>query len=360
MNLKGKTAAILGGGGGIGKAIALTLAAEGVAVFVGDIDGEAARAVAAEAALFGLASGSAEVDISDDASVRAFADAAFAKLGRVDLLFNHAGVSVGGLLEQVTSDDWRWMLEHNVVGLGRSISTFLPPMTEQGGGGWIVNTSSGLGLFHDVPFAAPYIASKAAIIAYSRALAVYVRNRGIGVSVFCPDITATGFLGAGRLKGIPPELIAGSLPLGRMQSPEDAARALVQGLKEEQFLISLVPGSDAKLIAMANAALAPGSDALDVQGRAVEVVQTGRVRIPLVNRETALERFETFAKICQGHAGCRRYEVGLNPRDAEQFIIFEAWESQADVDAHAAAPETMQFVGNLFALGATEFAVEQG
>ena len=228
MKLAGKRAAIIGGGGGIGRSIALALAREGVDILVGDVDGAAAAAVAAEVEAIGRRGHDASCDLGDDRSVADFADVAFDRLGRVDLLFNHAGASVAGLLEQIGSDDWSWILNINITGLGRSIREFLPRMTTQGGG-HIVNTSSGLGLFQSLALAAPYSATKAAIIAYSRSLAVYARNRGIGVTVFCPDITRTAFVASGRLIGLPPALVAGMLPSGHMQTPDEAPTVCCAG-----------------------------------------------------------------------------------------------------------------------------------
>ncbi len=355
MELKGKTAAILGGGGGIGREIALALVAEGASVIVGDIDEGAARETAA---MVKNGITAAHCDLADDNSVGAFADTAFKTHGRVDLLFNHAGTSLGGLLEQVTSDDWNWMLNINLTGLGRSISSFLPRMTAQGGGGWIVNTSSGLGLFHDLPIAGPYIASKAGIIAYSRALSTYVMNRSIGVSVFCPDITATPFMGSGRIKGIPPELLAAGMPIDRLQSPQQAAKTLIEGLKEERFLISAVPETAEKLLAMAKADLTPGSDTFDADGQSKLVLAKGGLRLPDVAREDILALFNDFAeKTRKEHKGCRFYDIAVDPVDSNKLVIYEAWESRAAADAHGMAPESMEFIGKLFKLGASDFSV---
>lgn len=357
MELKGKTAAILGGGGGIGREIALALVAEGASVIVGDINEVAAKETAA-LAKSGITP--AHCDVADDNSVEAFAEAAFTTLGRVDLLFNHAGTSLGGLLEQVTSEDWNWMLNINITGLGRSISSFLPRMTAQGGGGWIVNTSSGLGLFHDLPIAGPYIASKAGIIAYSRALSTYIMNRSIGVSVFCPDITATPFMASGRIKGIPPELLAAGMPTDRIQSPKQAAETLIEGLKEERFLISAVPQTSDKLLAMAKADLRPGSDTNDAHGQPQLVLAKGGLRLPDDAREEILGLFNDFAeKTRKEHEGCRFYDVAVDPVDPNKLVIYEAWENQAAADAHGMAPESMEFIGKLFKLGASDFSVTE-
>ena len=353
MILTGKKVAILGGGGGIGRAVAFALAVEGASLFIGDVDEACARSAAEHLEGFGLPASHARCDIGDDTSVKAFADRAFDALGRVDVVINHAGVSLGGLLEEVTSEDWAWLLNANVIGVGRSVSAFLPRMTVQGGG-WIVNTSSGLGLFHDVPFAAPYIASKAAIIAYSRALATYARNRRIGVSVFCPDITMTNFLTSGRLKGIPPELAGAALPTDRIQTPEQAAALLVEGLKAGKFLISAVPGTSRKLAAMAVAELAPGSDANDPEGGMSPVRRRGSLKLPKERVEEGMRLFEQFAQASRRHYGCGSYAARA---DGSLILVDEVWESQAALDAHAAAPDTLQFVQRVFALGASDFQV---
>jgi len=355
MEFKGKTAAIIGGGGGIGRELALMLSETGVRVVLGDIDERPALDTAAQAVAEMHAT---HCDIGEDASVNAFADFAYDKLGRVDLLFNHAGVSVGGLLEQIPSADWNWMLNINLTGLGRSIAAFLPRMTGQGGG-WIINTSSGLGLFHDMPFGGPYIATKAGIVAYSRALATYTRNRGIGVSVFCPDATATNFMSAGRLTGIPKEILAAGVSADKIQTARQAAELLMDGLKADRFLISAVPATSEKLLAMAKADLAPESDAFDENGQSRIVVSKGGLRVPLDKRGEALALFRDFADITLGHYGCQFYDITISASDPEQLVIFEVWDSRAALDAHAAAPGAMDLIMKLFALGASDFGVQE-
>jgi NAD(P)-dependent dehydrogenase (short-subunit alcohol dehydrogenase family)/quinol monooxygenase YgiN len=354
MDFAGKTMAIIGGGGGIGREIALQLADLGVDVFVGDIDPKSALATAQDIKAKGRRADAMRCDLGDDASVAAFADSAFTQFGRVDFLFNHAGASAAGLLEQVTSEDWHWMLNINLVGLGRSVTAFLPRMTEQGGG-WIINTSSGLGLFQDVPLAAPYAATKAAIIAYSRSLAIYTRNRGIGVSVFCPDLTATPFMTAGRLKGIPPELAAASLPVDRIQSADAVARQLIAELSEEKFLISATPQTSEMLKAMAEAQLEPGSENYLLAGQPARLSQQGSVKFPGGNRDAGLAAFGAFAEASKQHWGCIRYDFAPSDADDTEIQIFETFQSQAALDAHSCAPDTLEFVFKLLSMGAADF-----
>ncbi|WP_232494843.1 SDR family NAD(P)-dependent oxidoreductase [Novosphingobium kaempferiae] len=357
MNLEGKKTAIIGGASGIGREIALRLARAGGSVLIGDVDINAAQVTAGELRGLGFDATAETCDLGDDRSVAHFADRAFATLGTVDLLFNHAGASVGGMLEDVTPADWNWMLNINLTGLGRSISAFLPRMAAQGGG-WIINTSSGAGLFHDVPLAAPYLASKAAIIALSRSLATYALNRGIGVSVFCPDMTDTGFLKPGRLRGIPAELMAASMPSHRLQTAQEAADVLIDGLKAGKFLISAFPGTKAKLQNMAAAEMLPASDAWDEHGGPVPIVQKATIHLPEANLGKAVDVLREAVPAFRKHVGCRAYEYAISPEAPGTISLFEVWNSQAELDAHAATPETIAAIGQIAALGMTSFAAQ--
>jgi NAD(P)-dependent dehydrogenase (short-subunit alcohol dehydrogenase family)/quinol monooxygenase YgiN len=351
MDLKEKKVAIVGGGGGIGREIALQLARSGAHIFVGDINQATAYEVAAEVKAIGRRFGAQRCDIRDDNSVSEWAEQAVAVLGGVDILINHAGVAVVGQLECMSSEDWNYVLNANVTGIGRSLRAFLPKMT----GGWIVNTSSGLGLFHDLPIGAPYIASKAAIIGLSRALAVYLQNRNIGVSVFCPDLTNTGFGGAARIVGLPPEVVSASLPVARIQSAEFAANVLVEGLRREEFLISAVPDTTAKLLSMAAQNLRPGSD-VPAEDRA-PLIQIASFKVDPSKAVAVVSVLEDYLAKFRQQKGCRVYELRSDPTELGSFSFFEAWDSQADLDAHIIAPESLRAFGELTKLGMSDFKV---
>ena len=264
MRLQGARAVLIGGGGGIGAAIARRLGGFGAQVIVADIDLASAEAVAGEI----QSNGSRARAVAADLAVGADLDALFAEAsdwlgGRVDLLINHAGVAVGGRWEVIPDEEWDRVFHTNVTGFAASIRRSLPLM---GGDNesWIVNTSSALGLFHDQPMAGPYIASKSAIIAMSRALAVALSERKIGVSVLCPGLTATPFFAAAKRYGLDQQPRQGPEAMPpHAQSPDDVALALIQGLEARKFLISLTPGTRTRLLQMAEAELAPRSDRLE-------------------------------------------------------------------------------------------------
>jgi len=264
MRLEGARTVIIGGGGGIGAAIARKLSGFGAQVVVADVDLASAEAVAQEL----QSKGSRAVAVASDLAVGGDLDALFVEAsdwfsGRVDLLINHAGVAVGGRWEAIPDEEWDRVFHTNVTGFAASIRRFLPLM---GGDheSWIVNTSSALGLFHDQALAGPYIASKSAIIGMSRGLALALSERNIGVSVLCPGLAATPFFAAAKRYGVdpqPPQEPAAMPP--HAQSPDDVALALIQGLEARKFLISLTPGTRTRLLQMAEAELAPRSDRLE-------------------------------------------------------------------------------------------------
>lgn len=245
----------------MGAAIARRLGGFGAQVIVADVDLASAEAVARDIQSQGSRARAVAADLAVGGDLDAlFAEASEWLSGRVDLLINHAGVAVGGRWEAIPDEEWDRVFHTNVTGFAASIRRFLPLM---GGDNesWIVNTSSALGLFHDQPMAGPYIASKSAIIGMSRALAVYLSQRNIGVSVLCPGLTATAFPASAKRYGPDqqPPRPPGAMP-PHAQSPEDVALALIQGLEARKFLISPAPETRTRLVRMAEAELAPLSD----------------------------------------------------------------------------------------------------
>ena len=135
QSLPGKVAVVTGAGSGIGRALSLGLAAEGMRVVAADIDGAAARSTAEAIGRDALAE---PVDVSDAASVQALADASFAACGQVDLLVNNAGVFQGGLSWERSVEDWDWTLGVNLYGIIHAIRSFVPRMIAQGTEGHVV------------------------------------------------------------------------------------------------------------------------------------------------------------------------------------------------------------------------------
>lgn len=227
-NFKDKVVVVTGAGSGIGRATALAFAREGADMALTDINPEALAAVEAEIIQGGGRAVSTTSDVSDSASVEALCGFVIGKKGRVDILHNNAGVTLGGRLEDTSLDDWRWLMEINFMGAVHGVHYFLPHMIERRYG-HIVNTCSFMGLCA-APGAGAYSTSKFAVAGFSEALRAEVRRYNIGVSAICPGVINTGLIKAGRMKmregarasndmvekvyrtrGWPPEKVAGAV-----------------------------------------------------------------------------------------------------------------------------------------------------
>ncbi len=124
-------------------------------------------------------------DVSKRDSVDALADECFARLGKVHVIFNNAGVAVGGPIAEMTHDDWRWIIDVDLWGPIHGVEAFVPRMIEQGEGGHVLFTASFAGLVPNVGLG-PYCVAKYGVVALAEVLARELRQHEIGVSVLCP------------------------------------------------------------------------------------------------------------------------------------------------------------------------------
>ncbi len=196
MNIKDKIAVITGAGSGIGRALALACAREGASIVLADID---ERGMAETAALISTPHHSQRCDVSKPGALDALAEATYARFGAAHLLFNNAGVAVAGPMWTATLDDWKWVLEINLMGVVHGIRAFVPRMLAQGGEGHIVNTASMAGLI-SVPGSAVYCVSKHGVVTLSECLHhdLQAAKSKIGVSVLCPAFVPTGIAESAR------------------------------------------------------------------------------------------------------------------------------------------------------------------
>lgn len=190
--LKGKTAVITGAGSGIGRGIALALAEAGTNIVVSDINGDSAQQVHAEVEQLGVKAIAVTTDVRSREAVERLAQDAYSAFGSVEILCNNAGVSWRPmrLIDHATEQDWRFIIDVNLWGVVHGIDAFLPRMRKQSGEKHIVNTSSLAAL---LPFAghAPYSAAKAGVAVMSEAIAEELAPDGFGVTILCPNWTAT-------------------------------------------------------------------------------------------------------------------------------------------------------------------------
>lgn len=187
-----RTAFITGGAGGLGRAFARALLAEGANVALADVDegalGRAAEELQAPpGCLIGLA-----CDASDRGALERAAAEATRIFGRVHLVFNNAGVggrSAG--LEELSEADWQWVIRVNLMTVAHGVAVFLPRIRAHGEGGHFVNVASMAGMLGQ-PQMGPYSATKAAVVTLSETLAHELRGTNIGVSALCPGFARTG------------------------------------------------------------------------------------------------------------------------------------------------------------------------
>lgn len=194
----GKAAFVTGGASGIGLALGRAFAEAGCKVMLADIEKTAVDAALASFSGSGREIRGIVCDVADPASVDAAAEATFSAFGNVHNLCNNAGVTARGGIDHIALDNWRWVLDVNLIGVVNGVCTFLPHMRGHGEGGHIVNTASEVGIINPVHGFHPYPASKFAVVGISEGLAVEVKPFGIGVSILCPGVVRTNIRESAR------------------------------------------------------------------------------------------------------------------------------------------------------------------
>ena len=189
-----RQAIVTGGGSGIGRALVHALTRVGVDVACADLDGAAARRSASTVPGPGVAT-AATVDVTDPAAVRGVVDDVVGRAGRLDLMFNNAGITFGGETEELTLAQWDAIIDVNVRGVVHGVAAAYPVMIRQGYG-QIVNTASMGGLMA-AGLITSYVMTKHAVVGLSLALRSEAAAKGVGVTVVCPSAVETPILDKG-------------------------------------------------------------------------------------------------------------------------------------------------------------------
>ena len=217
--LAGRTAVVTGGAGGIGLSMASAFAQAGMKVMIADIETDALDAAVENLRRITPDIDGSICDVADAASVERAAQATFDGFGHVHVVCNNAGVAAGGGIDHVSLDNWRWVIDVNLMGVLHGIRSFLPHIRKHGEGGHIVNTASMAGMQGGLGFS-PYGASKFAVVSMSEGLHTQLKPHGIGVSVLCPSYVRTKIGESGRNR---PQRYGASQPL----DPASPAAAMV-------------------------------------------------------------------------------------------------------------------------------------
>ncbi len=246
--LQNKNCLITGAASGIGRSFALLLAKEGMNLFITDINVEGLEKVKAEIEELGATVYSDRCDVSKFEDFEIIAKKFYSQLGDVDLLINNAGIAIAGGIESLEIEDWKKVLDVNLMSIIYSNKVFVPRMLERGSG-HIVNVSSGSGLFgSSEPL--PYITSKFAVVGLSEALFSRLKPAGINVSVIVPTIIRTNIWNTSEIKTSPKlledfgkekiekiyEELIGQISKSGMSSNR-AVKKYIRGIKKDQLYI---------------------------------------------------------------------------------------------------------------------------
>src|SRR6516225_7502 len=235
-NVSGKIAFVTGGASGIGAAFSTKLVDGGAEVWIADRQIGPAQELAQRLNSSGTKAHAIELDVRSYPSFERAVAEAVEQSGRIDYLFNNAGIGVGGEVDSYTLEDWNDVFDVNLRGVAHGIQVVYPIMIRQHSG-HIVNTASMAGLVTSLGRAS-YTATKHAVVAISKTLRVEAERHGVQVSVFCPGVVRTPIMTGGeygriKITGVSDEELLKFFERFRPMAPdkfaERALRAVLRG-----------------------------------------------------------------------------------------------------------------------------------
>ena len=232
MRLKDRIAIVTGAASGIGKATAATFAREGASVMCADVNAEGAEAVARTIADTGGDAASVAVDVAREDEIQNMVAETVKRWGKLDVIYNNAGIGFGGPVTQVQEEDWDRLIDINLKGVFLGCKHAIPEMMKSGGGA-IVSTASDAGLM-GTPYLSTYCASKGGVVMLTKSLAVEWAQFNIRVNCVCPGVIQTPILGpwlqSAQAGGLSPEEVWERMgkghPIGRVGQPEEVANVV--------------------------------------------------------------------------------------------------------------------------------------
>jgi NAD(P)-dependent dehydrogenase (short-subunit alcohol dehydrogenase family) len=228
-----KIAIVTGAASGLGRGFATEIAGAGGTVIAADINLDGAEETVA------AVGGDAEahqLDVTDSAAVVKLVDDTVAKHGRIDYIFNNAGIGVGGPAEEIPISDWDAIIDVNLKGVAYGTSAAYKHMVRQGHG-HIVNTASLAGLT-PAPLLAPYSTVKFGVVGMCASLRAEAKNHNVDVTALCPGFIESGIYAASRTSGgISEELQRKSIPM--MVPLDKGVKTLLDGVVKKKFVVTL-------------------------------------------------------------------------------------------------------------------------
>jgi len=244
FRLDGKRALITGAGSGIGEAIARLFATQGAQVIVADVETKAAEQVTASIVERGGVASALTLDVADESQVSAAFDRLANEYGRLDIVVNNAGISHVGNILETSLEDWDRLLRVNAGGVFLCAREAVRHMLQQEPKGGVIINLSSVAAMIGLERRLPYSASKGAVLALTRSIAIDFVGEGIRCNAICPGTVQTPFV-EGYLKRSFPgqedavrQTLHARQPLGRMGQPEEIAAAALYLASDEAAFVT--------------------------------------------------------------------------------------------------------------------------
>ena len=234
MPFANQVAIVTGGASGIGRALCEELARRGALAVAADVSADGASAAAAAIQAAGGRAEAAPLDVRDAAAVQALVERTLRAHGRLDYMFNNAGIGVSGEVRDLTLDHWRTAIDINLMGVVHGVAAAYPVMIRQGAG-HIVNIASLAGLIWS-PTLAPYATTKSAVVGLSTALRDEAARWGVRVSVVCPGFVATAIFENAIGVKFDKQAVLRRIALPLLPAAQ-AARAILDGVARNRSVI---------------------------------------------------------------------------------------------------------------------------